>query len=70
MEILSAVSLLLQLTSAASGLMAQVQQIGALVTKAQGEGRTTFTPEEWAQIKALDDTARAQLADAIKPAGA
>lgn len=69
MEILSAVSLLLQLTSAASGLMAQVQQIGAMIEKAKGEGRTTFTAEEWAQIKALDDQARANLADAIKNAG-
>lgn len=69
MEILSAVSLLLQLTSAASGLIAQAQAIGSMIEKARGEGRTTFTTEEWAQIRALDDQARANLADAIKAAG-
>lgn len=69
MEILSAVSMLLQLTSAASSLMASVQSIGATIAKAQAEGRTTFTEEEWAAIKALDDAARAQLADEIKARG-
>jgi hypothetical protein len=68
-EILSAVSLLLQLTNAASGLIANAQAIGAMIQKAKDEGRSTFTPEEWAQIKALDDQARNNLQSAIAAAG-
>lgn len=63
--VLQAVSLTIDLLTVASRAMAQAQQISALVLKAQAEGRDQLTDEEWAQIRAADDAARAALVGAI-----
>lgn len=63
--VLQAVSLTIDLLTVATRAMAQAQQMSALVLKAQLEGRDTLTEEEWAQIRAADDAARAALANAI-----
>lgn len=65
MELLTAVSMLLNLVSAASELALKLQAIGAIIQKAQAEGRTKLTDDEWAEIIALDDNARAALQKAI-----
>ncbi len=63
--VLQAVSLTIDLLTVATRAMAQAQQMSALVLKAQLEGRETLTEEEWAQIRAADDAARAALVAAI-----
>jgi len=64
-SILEAVNILSSVIGAANALMAQSAQISAMISKAQAENRTTFTPEEWAAITGADDAARKLLADAI-----
>lgn len=63
-----ALALLIQLTGSLAQLTANIQTIGALVQKAQQEGRTTFTADEWAQIQNIDTAARQQLIAAITAA--
>lgn len=46
-------------------LLAKATEISSVVAKAQGEGRTTLTPQEWQSITAADDAARTLLVDAI-----
>lgn len=46
-------------------LLANSQQISALIQQARAEGRETFTPEEWETIVGANDTARKRLEDAI-----
>ncbi len=43
----------------------QIQNISAIVAKANAEGRTDLTPDEWAQITGEDDRARDALQAAI-----
>ncbi|MGD9945498.1 MAG: hypothetical protein AB7L76_19165 [Burkholderiaceae bacterium] len=59
------IELTIDLLTVATRTMAQAQQISALVLKAQAEGRDRLTDEEWAQIRAADDAARAVLVTAI-----
>lgn len=61
MGIAEALALLLQVTGSAMNMLANAQQISALIQAAQASGRTTFTPEEWAQITSIDNNARAAL---------
>lgn len=68
MGIAEALALLLQVTGTAMNMMANAQQISALIQKAQAEGRTTFTPEEWTQIQSIDGNARAALVAQITKA--
>ena len=68
MTIAEALTLLLQLTGSATALIAQIQQVSALVQTAQAQGRTTFTPDEWATIQGIDTASRAQLVAAITAA--
>lgn len=68
MTIAEAIAILLQVMGTATNLLAQGQAISALIQKANSEGRTTFTAEEWATIKGADDTARAQLVAALAAA--
>lgn len=63
--VLQAVSLTIDLLTVATRAMAQAQQINALVLRAQTEGRDTLTDDEWAQIRATDDAARAALVKVI-----
>ena len=64
--VLQAVSLTIDLLTVATRAMAQAQQISALVLRAQTEGRDTLTDDEWAQVLAVDDAARADLVKAIE----
>lgn len=48
-------------------LLAQAQRISAVLAKAIAEKRE-ISPTEWSDIKAADDAARTNLADAIKRA--
>jgi hypothetical protein len=61
MTITLAVELLLALLSKSA-------EISALIAKLQVEGRSEFTPEEWASIIKADDDARQRLVDAIAAA--
>ena len=49
-------------------LLSKSAEISALIAKAQGEGRTALTAEEWASIEAADAAARQRLVDAIQKA--
>ncbi len=68
MAVLEGVNALLTMLSTASNLMAQAQQVSALIQKAQSENRTTFTEAEWAIIQQFDDKARQDLVAAITAA--
>lgn len=65
MDILAAVNMLLALVSTVSEVSLKLKAVGDMIQKAQSEGRTTFTPDEWAAITKLDDDARAALQAAI-----
>ena len=61
MTIIEALAALMQVMNSATSFMANAQQISAIIQKANSEGRTAFTPEEEAIIRAPDDIARAAL---------
>lgn len=65
MDTAIAISVLLNLLTSAAELSLKLQAISQIIQKAQAEGRATLTDEEWAQVVALDDTARAELQTAI-----
>lgn len=65
MPIITALATLATLTNTISSLAAGAAQISALIQKAHAEGRTEFTPDEWAVIQGADTAARDVLADAI-----
>lgn len=65
MDIASAVIMLANITSSGITLLQQAQLVSQLIQKANSEGRSTFTPEEWALISGADDAARKQLEEAI-----
>jgi hypothetical protein len=48
-------------------LLSQMQRVSGMIAKAIAEKRDIST-DEWAEIKAADDAARADLAAAIKKA--
>lgn len=58
----------LRLTQVAEGLLATANAVGAIVKRAQEEGREP-TEEEVAQARSLDDQARLNLDQAIRDAG-
>lgn len=68
MDTAAAVATLLDLTQTLINLSQQAQQVSGIIQKAQTEGRTTLTPEEWAVITGADDAARAQLVAALQKA--
>jgi len=68
MTVLEGVNTLLTLLTTATNMMAQAQQISALVQKAQSEGRTTFTDAEWGIIQQFDQNSRQALVAAITAA--
>lgn len=45
-----------------------VATIGPIIQKAQAEGRTTLTADEWAQIVGQEDSAEQALSRAIEQA--
>ena len=65
MNAIAALNILITLTDALSRITVNIQQVSALIQKAQAEGRDTFTEDEWKNIVGADDQARAFLADAI-----
>lgn len=68
MTTVEAIAMLTQLLATATNLMANAQAVSALIQKAQAEGRTTFTAEEWATIQGADNAGRAALVAAISAA--
>jgi peptidyl-tRNA hydrolase len=68
MTIAEALSLLVQLTTTLAQTTQNIQTVGAMIQSAQAAGRTTFTPEEWAQIQSIDSNARQALIDQITKA--
>ena len=66
--IAEALAILAQGLGTATSLLASVQQISALISTAQAQGRTTFTAEEWATVQGVDTAARQQLVAAITAA--
>lgn len=65
METAAAISMILNLLSAAAELSMKLQAISLIVQKANAEGRATLTEAEWAEVIAMDDQARKALQDAI-----
>lgn len=51
-----------------STLFSQVASIGAIISKAQAEGRDKLTEAEWQTIIEADNSARTVLAEAINAA--
>jgi len=68
--LLKAIGLATDLLTLGNELMSAHAQLTALVEKAKTEGRDHLTDEEWAQVTALDDAARARLEAAIAKAQA
>lgn len=68
MTIAEALALLLQVTGTAANMIANAQQISALIQTATAQGRTTFTADEWVQIQGVDTAARALLVQQITAA--
>lgn len=66
MTLAEAIATLLQITQTATNMLGQATAISALIQKANAEGRSTFTADEWQVIKGADDTARAQLVAALQ----
>lgn len=61
MKVLAAIELLL-------ALMDRATAVSDLIKGAIADGRDELTAEEWDQIKAADDTARAELEAALQRA--
>lgn len=68
MTVAEALALLVQLTATLAQTTQNIQTISTLVQSAQASGQTTFTPEQWTQIQAIDTAARAALVDQITKA--
>ena len=68
MSTVEAVVMLANLTNAALTSLQNAQIISTLIQRANAEGRTTFTPDEWKIITNADDAARGTLAEAIAKA--
>jgi len=65
-----AIGIATDLLALGNELVSAYGELSRIVTKAQREGRDHLTDEEWAQVTALDDSARARLAEAIAKAKA
>lgn len=68
MNTLAALNTLITLTTTLARLSESAQVVSAIIAKAQAEGRTDLTPEEWATITGADDAARQVLMQAIAQA--
>jgi hypothetical protein len=68
MGTVEAIVMLANLTNAALTSLQNAQIISGLIQKANSEGRTSFTPDEWKIITDADDAARGNLAAAIAKA--
>lgn len=68
MDAVQGVNLALALLGSATNLLAQATAISGIVAKAQAEGRSTLTDEEWKSVLANDAAARQALIDSIAKA--
>jgi len=68
--LIKAIGIAADLFSIGNTLVAAHKAVTAIAEKAKAEGRDHLTEEEWAQVTALDDAARADLAEAIARAKA
>lgn len=66
MGIAEAIATAVALTNAGLDLLNKSGAISALIAKAQSEGRTTLTDDEWKAVIGLDDDAKKKLANAIE----
>lgn len=69
MGIAQAIIALANITSAGITLLQQAQAVSDIIRRANSEGRSELTADEWALITGADDAARQSLEDAIKKAG-
>ena len=65
-EVIKLLSLAADLIVASTKLRAAGQEIEALATKLENEGRKTLTAEEWAAVAGPAQAARDRLADLLK----
>jgi hypothetical protein len=63
--IAAGVDKLVTITATLNHLAAGAAMISSMIQKAQAEGRSEFTADEWATIQGADTAARDVLADAI-----
>lgn len=68
MNIAQAVIVLANITSSGITLLQQAQLVSQMIQKANAEGRSDFTQDEWDLITGADDAARKQLVEAIAAA--
>lgn len=65
MEVLAAIVMANKIMEVVSTLTTQYTAISSVINKAQSEGRTTLTKEEWDSAIKLDDDAAKKLHDTI-----
>lgn len=65
MNIAQAIVVLANITSSGITLLQQAQAVSQMIARANSEGRSEFTPEEWSLITGADDAARKALVEAI-----
>ncbi len=70
LSLIKAIGIATDLLTLGNELVSAHAQLTALIERAKTEGRDHLTDEEWAQITALDDAARARLSEAIAKARA
>ena len=64
--VLQAISLLTDLITAANQIMQQTQLVAGTIQKAQSEGRSQLTADEWALINETDKVQKERLIAAIE----
>jgi hypothetical protein len=69
MGVIEALSIGISLTNAGLELLTKANGVSQLVNKAQHEGRSTLTKEEWDSVIKMDDDARDKLQAAIEASG-
>lgn len=68
MNVIMAIGQLAELTATLGNLAASIGQVSEIIAKANREGRSELTPEEWGIVTASDDASRQTLLDAITKA--
>lgn len=60
-EVLAAVSILADLAQVAARTATNLQVVSSIILKAQAEGRSKLSEDEWKALEAIDDKAREEL---------
>lgn len=68
MEVVQGIAVLAELINTLTQAVGNASMVSGLIQKAQGEGRSTFNDDEWAQIAAVNSQSRAALVAAIQKA--